>query len=287
MAKLTLRQIVLAALNQSLGATYERTPIMADHADLHRVPSGITELDAMTGGGFYGFTIVAGPPKQGKSLIAQQSAVQGALAGWQTFYAYGEMTHGQVIQRTCNALGRSRENWPDRMANFEPFRFRRGADVEVMLRHFADQIPVYSERVLIVLDSLNRLAAHMAREQNHTHAYFRAIDRISSICQDITEFSDGRICVVALSEQNQQGGAKGGQVEYDAQCIVKLKPAKGPHCVSIHIDSRDSPGGDLGEFQRVYESCRFVRACDAYDERASEPPEFPGEPRLSGELPWD
>lgn len=279
------RQIILDALNGNLGPTYRDHRPGEHRAKMPRVPSGLADVQYYAGG-FYGFTVIQGAPKLGKSLIAQNASALAALDGWEVRYLYGEMTGQQMDERVSNALRvDSPDDWPIEMAeHWRATGFSFDSDIDTLLRREAETIPHHAERALIVIDSMQTLAEHMS-DGKPSNYFFTALRRIQKLAQAISEQSNGRVAFIGMSEVNQNGGAKGGKFEYSVQCLLKLFEGKDPNHVKAYLISRDTKGGDLGSLQRVYEECRFRRECDPNQEL--EMPTPTREPAEVGRLPWE
>jgi circadian clock protein KaiC len=69
-------------------------------ATLERAPTGVAGLDEMTNGGFWqgSSTLLAGPPGAGKTTIALQFAIEGALTGQPTLYVHFQENPTQLAR---------------------------------------------------------------------------------------------------------------------------------------------------------------------------------------------
>lgn len=218
-----------------------------------RWPSGILAWDNKSGGG-YGFTAVSGKKKLGKTLIAIRASVMAAETGrWSVHYAYGENTANQVRTLARRVLGPARcDELPAWMENWRSFRFHYKHTIDALLSNVEERILPDHEQVLVVIDSINRLA----RCSNSD--YLAALGRICRIVQTCAEESAGRISFLVLSETNQRGGMIGLDLEHSAGCLLFLRQHRDPGKVKMVLESRESEGGDLGEHLRDWEKCQFV-----------------------------
>src|ERR1700726_5224 len=83
------------------GRPFVLHPPAGEPADAPRTPSGIAELDRVTGGGFVGGSVllVGGDPGIGKSTLLIQAAAAIARAGHRAVYISGEEAVAQVRLR--------------------------------------------------------------------------------------------------------------------------------------------------------------------------------------------
>ncbi|HEY1152989.1 MAG TPA: DNA repair protein RadA [Pseudolabrys sp.] len=91
------------------GRRFELEPLTGETLDAPRLPSGIAELDRVTGGGFVpgSVLLMAGDPGIGKSTLLIQAAASLARAGHRTVYISGEEAVAQVRLR-AERLGLSK-----------------------------------------------------------------------------------------------------------------------------------------------------------------------------------
>src|SRR5215468_2551584 len=83
------------------GRLFALEPLAGDAQDAPRLPSGIAELDRVTGGGFVrgSVLLVGGDPGIGKSTLLIQTAAALARAGHRAVYISGEEAVAQVRLR--------------------------------------------------------------------------------------------------------------------------------------------------------------------------------------------
>jgi hypothetical protein len=258
-----------------------------DQEDEHspRFPSGIVELDNLTGGGFFGFSACAGRKKLGKTMIAVRSAVEAARTGWNVHYTYGENTAARVRSLVKKVLGPLAEDPPDWFySNLRGFRFGDGARVDGLVENVTERIPDDAEKVLVVVDSVNRLARYSGSD------YLRTLNRICQVAQNSSEVSGGRVAWLVLSELNQRGGMVGMDLEYSAACLLYMRRTKDPDHVKFSVDSRESPGGDLGKLYRNWAQCTFENPAGPPEREEPEAATTPVQQKLTlvaGGREWD
>lgn len=256
-----LRQILTRALKTDEPEGLRRVQIRRLDADTRpeKSPRWPSRLPAVQGysGGFYGFSAIGGPKKAGKTTVAMGSALAAAEAGWSVFYFAGENTDQNLEELVHAYLGSFRAfEHPDWLhERFVLKRFGRRATLEQLVASVADRIWADTERVLIVLDSLNTLARASATRSS---PYLDQLGDICAFARTATEESAGRIGVLAISEENQRGGFAGQSIEYAAACLLAVQPRKkDPEKLALQLTSRESPGGFCGIHMRDRDECRL------------------------------
>jgi DNA repair protein RadA/Sms len=91
------------------GRIFELEGLVGEAPEAPRVPSGIEELDRVTGGGFVPGSVIllGGDPGIGKSTLLMQASAALALMGERVVYISGEEATGQVRLR-ADRLGLSK-----------------------------------------------------------------------------------------------------------------------------------------------------------------------------------
>ncbi len=226
-----------------------------------RYNSGIWQMNRMLEGGWYGYTMVAAFQKTGKTILATRAAVESCRDGWKVFYCWGEGDDRMLMRRlnVCLDLPDDKDdaNWPEFMHNFYAPRFDRGQTIEDIIRWIIQRIDIEEEKLLIFVDSINRLAKIGVRNGGK---FFDILSDINGVASFITSQSAGRIGFVSVSENNKRGGAVGADIEYAAEVLVQMKnrPSQGDdHLVGFKVESRDTDAGDLGKFRRLPRQCLF------------------------------
>jgi DNA repair protein RadA/Sms len=92
---------VAAGRRVGKGRPFALEPLSGDALEAPRLPSGIAELDRVTGGGFVhgSVLLVGGDPGIGKSTLLIQAAAALANAGHRSVYISGEEAVAQVRLR--------------------------------------------------------------------------------------------------------------------------------------------------------------------------------------------
>jgi hypothetical protein len=222
---------------------------------LYTWPSGIDAVDKLSGG-FYDLTVVAGGYKLGKSLLALRSALEAAENGWTVLYLDGENDPGTLGRRIVNYFGCDFTRWPDwYVERFILRRFGPQATIEGVAVFAAGRITEADDKVLIVIDSANRLAKRVS--SNQKTPYFEALGGIVDWGQNVACLSRGTVGVLLVSELNRRGQATGLDVEYSASALLYLRGDPTEPEVELQLLSRRTLGGHLGTHRRIYSRCAF------------------------------
>ena len=253
------------------GAGFEDNTIEEPHrTDPVVWPSGVRAIDAMSGG-FYGTTLIGGHHKIGKSLMLLRSSLLAATCGWTVLYFDGENEIDELQTRIANCQadvgGLDLRTW-------YPITFGMNASLLKLADKAWQQVDEDDPRLLICIDSLNRLAKRMCisweaepeRKYRGAGGYFQALTEICEWSQAVTRLSQGNIGVMMTTEQNRAGKIVGMDPEYTCQCIVYIsKHSEEPGSIDLTMDSRRTRGGPLGEHVRDYSRCYFRSVFESED----------------------
>jgi len=249
------------ALDWRLQPTSEvQDPFEPVSGELVQWPTGIEELDAITGGG-YGLTVFAGSPKLGKSMAAMGAAIRAGCAGWSVMYVNAELTPREIRQRMMQYIAHGTR--PDPLLvrmNVIPIHAHRGFQFADLLGRAEEAMHLETDRVLIVLDSINRLAKCDGTEGGDTH-YYRRLDAWGEWARMLVRLGEGRISVLAVSELNRAMQIKGADLEYSANLVVRFTEGDALHR-SVNIEawlSRETRSGACGEYDVNWPAQRFER----------------------------
>lgn len=221
-----------------------------------RWPSSIGQLDRITDGGFYGVTLITGRPKQGKSMLAQASAIEACIDGWHVIYLNAELTEIELANRAMRYTGRPLEAVS---RNFTPAVLSPGVTVERIVQRVHDGLRDGDEKVLIVFDSVNSIAEFACTGAGFNE-YFQMIRIIGQTAMIARRNTNAAISVLLVSEMNVAGGTKGGKLDFAADLMITMAPSKADRkSVEIEIAlARSSDDGKLGAFRRDWTNGRFV-----------------------------
>jgi archaellum biogenesis ATPase FlaH len=188
-----------------------------------RIHTGLELLDHKTGGGIYGFTALAGDSGVGKSTIAFNVAMRAHLEGWRTLYIAAEM---------------DAQDYQSRAMRYYGIRDSRILEKLPVVAHVSDGVALESiydlvmtlpeestERILIVIDSLTKVAAY-TDSGGGGHSFFDAMNKLTRMCEAAVRYGDRRICALVTSELNKDRQALGMRIIYSASLVVQLSQAK-------------------------------------------------------------
>ena len=250
-----LRDTIIDSVSTADKVPEQYTPCASLPAEPPKFPTGLPALDALTGGG-YGMTVVAGAPKVGKSLVAVCAAVEAARRGWEVVYFNCELTQYEMLTRlkryTRGDMGPLKKNLliVDPTSGFQPL------DAAKIVRNRIDPVRAEQDRVLIIIDSINRIA-NLSGTGSRADGYWRTMEAWSEWLRNAAKSSEGNVASMIISELNGQDHIKGRNLEYAANLVVRMKATEGD-IVEIDVPyARGSRGGDCGFHERVWQEARF------------------------------
>ena len=250
------------SLRTSLSADIEKvewmdTRLPPSSEDSPSWSTGCVPIDNVARG--HGMSVIAGAPKAGKSLLALSSAIEAALSDdWKVVYINAEMTANGIMKRMSNYLG---GKFDDRIhdnlfiANVYP-GITPSDMCDQIVEHAIDD---ESDRLLIVLDSINRLAS-FATSAEDGESYWTAIDSWQRWGLISRRISEGAISWLMVSELNSRNEVKGQNLVYTADYVVRLTQTEAQDVVQIDVPyAREKPAIDVGPCFRDFASGRFVQ----------------------------
>lgn len=226
-----------------------------------RFPTGLSELDEKTGGGGYGMTCVAAGPKCGKSMLALSCAIEAARddVPWRVLYFNAELSRYEMANRVLRYL---RQVPSQALANqLSLHSVELGITVPHVLECIGVRLGLDDTNLLVVVDSLNRLVAQSQTIGTDT-GYWQTMHMWTEFFRMAAKLSGGKVASVIVSEINTGGRAKGLDIEYAADLLVKIEPQEGDSeyfRVGVPL-ARSSAGGKLGLFLLDWERGRFIHA---------------------------
>jgi hypothetical protein len=248
--------------------------------------SGISWLD-MGQSGFTGVATLVGFPKLGKSMVCLRSALLAAEARWRVFYFDGENQSAVISSRIRNHFDVPYAQWPSWMEyQFHARHMSVSCTIEAIADHVAEMITEDDDRVLVVIDSINRLAKSMDLQAKRPGKYLNYLNAVVSWAAVCSSSSHGKIAFMLVSETNRAGSAVGMNVEFASDFVLYLRKGGGDHMVKLELLNRDGPGGDLGEYERDWSRCGLFEPgaerhwTDREEDGENEPPPFKPDPDL-------
>ena len=218
--------------------------------------SGNPAVDEILDGGLYGVAVIAGAPKVGKSLMSISSAVCAARSGWRVIYCNAELSRAQMSRRLQNYMG---EIDPTVVENLSIANISPGISLDQLCGEVENRIATSDTRLLIVLDSINRVC-EMSQTEDTENGYFQLIRDWSAWAMNSRRATEGRISWLLVSELAQHGGVKGRNLEYLADCVVRINATISDDIVDIDIPySRSTRSGSVGSLVRDFKTGTFER----------------------------
>jgi len=224
--------------------------------DPPRFPTGVPSINALCGGG-YGMTVIAGAPKVGKSLVAMSAAIEAANDGWVVIYINAELNSNEIAKRLIRYNGGPADE--DLCSNMVIYNVDPGITPEKILEFIYRKVDLDHERLLVVLDSVNRLATLSQQgDEVRRDGYWGALERWSEWARMSARISGGIISFIVVSELNAQDHVKGRNLEYAADLVVRIKGTAEDDMVEIDVPyARSSNRGELGKHRRDWQTGRF------------------------------
>jgi hypothetical protein len=225
---------------------------------LPRFASGLADVDVCASG-FYGLAVAGGPPKSGKSLLALRVGLDTAARGDAlVVYVDFELDRFTFSSRLFGATGvKSSDELPTWVA--DRFHVLDGADssAEELADQIAMQLDEEASRVLVVVDSINRMAKNQQRHERGGNLFLHLGD-VVSWARNIVTLTSGEISCLLVSETNRAGAIVGLDPEYAADCFVTLAHTGNPGEVEIEFTSRSTPGFSKKPYMRDGYGVRFT-----------------------------
>jgi DNA repair protein RadA/Sms len=197
------------------GRTFALESLQGEAMDAPRTPSGIAELDRVTGGGFVKGSVIllGGEPGIGKSTLLIQAAAAIARKGARAVYISGEESAGQVRLR-AQRLG----------LQDAPVELAAETSVEDILATLSQGAPPR----LVIIDSIQTMWTEAAEAAPGT------VTQVRAAAQGLIRFAKGSGAAIILV----------GHVTKDGQIA-------GPRVVEHMVDAVMSFEGDAGHHFRI------------------------------------
>lgn len=269
-----LMRILKACIVRPEQNSYSDTPDRAPEAAKPKFPTSIHAVNDLTGGG-YGFTIILGDAKAGKTTFAIGSALEAAKEGWRVLYLNAELDRNEIIlaiRRYCR--GSLPKEVVENLLIVSPETTFEPSDA---IRRMEEHIQLGDEQLLFVFDSINALVDYTSEGRKDLD-YWSVQDLWMNFAVRATRASYGKIAFLAVSETNKDGRAKGIKVEFKGDMVVKIsKHADDSSYVDLDVTlSRSTRSGELGKHYRDWHSGRFQDGEEDTSFEAPTPPEPQG-----------
>jgi len=226
-----------------------------------RWPATVDFLDTIMGG-FYGLTCFASMPGLGKSTLALASAIEAAASlKWNVLYINAEMGEDVLAPRLDQYLT-AHPDAEDACDHMAIVNVTRGYTIQDLLEA-AVGIAGDDRPILTVIDSINTTATLM------DGAFLDNVRNIALFCMMARRVSRGAASFLVISELNRSGGAKGMNVEYWSDVVVKLAGEKEKGWVRMKLQKSRATAGEREERKlvRVHHTSRFLSREDLENQR--------------------
>jgi len=267
--RLELQGTLAGTLLEGLVPGYGLKPFtLAEGEQAMRWPSGIRDVEnRMALGGFYGFSVITGKYKLGKSIAAFASAALAAESGLRVVYVDAELDAMQLTTRMQRFGGA--DWWAHNKSRFTIRMLMGPSSLQTLVDDIAAQLEPDTDRVLVVLDSISRVAERIemhnriaTREKgNYSRAidYWAALSMVTNWCAKVRRLAPTRIGVLVTSEENSHGTSKGQKIEYAGDMSLRVKGRANSDIVDLSVPfSREGGEGELGPYTREWRATRFV-----------------------------
>lgn len=265
----TLAGTLLAALDPvKYPLAAWKPPADAESRRAMRWPSGISGVDDNVAlEGFYGFTCITGRFKLGKSIAAFASAALAAESGTRVIYVDAELDELQIAQRMRRFGGA--DWWNQHRSVFTVRMLVSPVSLATLVDDVAAQLAGDCERVLVVLDSINRIAQQLelystreseeGKKRGRALSYWGALESVIEWCRQVRRLEAERVGILVTAEENSAGQSKGQKVEYAGDMALRIKGRPSSNQVELSVPfSREGGEGELGTYLRDWERTRFA-----------------------------
>jgi len=213
-----------------------------------RIKTSVAELDTATGGGVYGFTVLAGNSGVGKSTLAYNIAMNAVADGWSVLFIAAEMDYTDYLMR-------AEKYWSTRAVGSRIptlIQISDGLNVEHLIEAVACFPDDSTERLLVGIDSITKAATFCA-DENKPNSLFGALGMLTRLGEGAVRLGDRRVCVVATSEMNKDGAALGRRITYSSSLQVDMNSAPDIASrvkISIPKARYSAKCSEVGEFEQ-------------------------------------
>jgi hypothetical protein len=233
-------------------------PIMGDNLPRWPIP-GVDHLTNHCGGG-YGLSVILGSEKCGKTFLALGSCIEAAATmNWQVVYLSAELDMQEVAFR----IGGYLEAHPacyDAKDYLHVLHVGKGQTPDEVRLDIELSTRAEGPPLLICMDSINTIAEMSGRD------YLRTLRDYSLWAMVARRMSNGAASFLIVSETNKLGQAKGGNLQFWADQVVKLEKQEDkdrigmvPVKMTLLASRRTGGEGPMGLYLRNHKSGRFQK----------------------------
>jgi len=219
---------------------------------------GVPHLMKHCGGG-YGLSVLLGGEKCGKTFFALSQCIEAAATTqWQVVYVSAELDDQELAFRIASYL-QSNPGSLDAAGYFHVIHVGKGQKPFDLYCDIAMCTDPNGPPVLVCLDSINTIAEMSGGD------YLRTLRDYAMWMMVSRRMSNGMVSFLCVSETNRLGQAKGGNLQFWADQVVKLKKCKQvsgfgglrPTQISLLSSRRTDGEGSMGTYLRNMNKCQF------------------------------
>lgn len=228
--------------------------------DMPRFETGIEELDRKLGGGLVGMSALIGESGLGKSIFAMSTSVAACRSGWQSILLNTELTSTNTLQRLRRCANYSQEV-PSYLANgrWRSMNLHTYRNPLLVAQSIASKIQVSSNRVLLILDSLQAFVSMNARG-----SFFGDMGDWVNALRLVSKASEGRIACLVISEAKTNAKYdRGDKLRHATDMCIWMEPVQDAITFEI-IKQRHGPKFETTAHRLDWERSRFVPAEATY-----------------------
>jgi predicted ATP-dependent serine protease len=233
-----------------------------------RWATNLNFIDRITGG-FYGLSVVGGMQKLGKSTLAMASAIEAAASLEWNVVLHNAEVGGDELGRRLDQYLTIHPSAEDAVNHMRVVSVPRGFRLEDFLEHAVD-LAADDRPVLTVIDSINTCAQLM------DGSYLDNLRELALWSMMSRRISRGAASFLVVSELNKSGSAKGMNLEYWADMVIRMTGDRKRGWLKMKLaHSRATQGEDEErKMVRVHHTSRFlteddIRAQDDQTRRAA------------------
>ncbi len=224
------------------GTPVQLVSLAGESEQAPRIPSGIAELDRVTGGGFVkgSALLVGGDPGIGKSTLLMQASAALAAQGHKVVYVSGEEAVAQIRMRAqrLNAI-----------------ESNVGLAAETSVENILATLDADQPPALLILDSIQTLWTDLADSAPGT------VTQVRSAAQAMIRYAKkAGTCVVLVGHVTKEGQIAGPRVvEHMVDAVLYFEGEGGHHFRILRtVKNRFGPTDEIGVFEMSDKGLREV-----------------------------
>jgi len=223
-------------------------------------PSNLTWVDANVGG-WYGLSVITAEKGTGKTMLALAAAIEAAASGeWQVVHFLAEDDYDGFIERFENYM-REHPGAADCYERLHVVTVGKGQTPMTLTHTISEVIDLDLDLpVLVGIDSVNSVVNLSGKN------YLQQLAQFGLWAMYARRESRGNCAFLITAESNKRGEAKGENLPYWADVVLKMKKTREKNVVEMVLDkSRRTKGeGKMGKYYRVWHTGEFKHADEVH-----------------------